>query len=72
LVRVARNVIRYDPAERTLEDISTFVAHRLVYGSPAVMKVVERYISREEFRKALAKTPKLYDLLSARFDFVVH
>jgi len=26
----------------------------------------------EEFRKALAKTPKLYDLLSARFDFVVH
>ena len=55
LLRVARNVIRYDPTERTPEDISTFVAHRQVYGSPADMKVVERYMSREALRKAWRK-----------------
>ena len=43
-----------------------FVASELV----RVARNVIRY--GEEFRKALAKTPKLYDLLSARFDFVVH
>lgn len=29
----------------------------MVYGSPADVKVVEKYVSREEFRKALGDAP---------------
>ncbi len=29
----------------------------MVYGSPADVKVVEKYMPREEFRKALANAP---------------
>jgi len=57
LLRVARKVVWYDAAERTLDDIPTFVAHLMVYGSPTDVKVVEKYMSREEFRKALANAP---------------
>jgi hypothetical protein len=57
LLRVARKVVWYDAAERTLDDIPTFVAHLMVYGSPADVKVVEKYMSREEFRKALGDAP---------------
>ena len=57
LLRVARKVVWYDAAERTLDDIPTFVAHLMVYGSPADVKVVEKYMSREEFRKALGNAP---------------
>ena len=57
LLRVARKVVWYDAAERTLDDVPTFVAHLMVYGSPADVKVVEKYMSREEFRKALGNAP---------------
>jgi len=57
LLWVARKVVWYDAAERTLDDIPTFVAHLMVYGSPADVQVVEKYMSREEFRKALANAP---------------
>ena len=57
LLRVARKVVWYDAAERTLGDIPTFVAHLMVYGSPADVQVVEKYMSREEFRKVLANAP---------------
>jgi len=53
LLRVARKVVWYDAAERTLDDIPTFLAHLMVYGSPADVKLVEQYISPEEFRKAV-------------------
>ena len=57
LLRVARKVVWYDAAERTLDDIPNFVAHLMVYGSPADVEVVEKYMSREEFRKALGNAP---------------
>lgn len=57
LLRVARKVVWYDAAERTLEDIPTFLAHLMVYGSLADVKLVEKYISLEEFRKALGEAP---------------
>ena len=57
LLRVARKVVWDDAPERTLDDIPTFVAHLMVYGSPADVQVVEKYISREEFRTALANAP---------------
>ena len=57
LLRVARKVVWYDAPEKTLDDILTFVAHLMVYGSPADVQVVEKYLSREEFRKALASAP---------------
>jgi hypothetical protein len=57
LVRVAHKVVWYDVPDRALEDIPTFLAHLMVYGSPADVELVERYISLEEFRKALENAP---------------
>ncbi len=57
LLRVARKVVWYDAPERTLEDIPTFLAHLMVYGSPTDVKVVEQCIPLEEFRKALGDAP---------------
>ena len=57
LLRIARKVVWYDVPERTLDDIPTFLAHLMVYGSPADVKAVEKHMSREEFRKALAIAP---------------
>jgi hypothetical protein len=57
LLRVARKVVWYDAAERTLEAIPTFLAHLMVYGSQADVKMVEQYISLDEFRQALGDAP---------------
>jgi hypothetical protein len=57
LLRVARKVVWYDRPEETLGDVKTFLAHLMVYGSPADLRVVERYVSEEQFRKVLAEAP---------------
>jgi len=57
LLRVARKVVWYDAVERTLEDTPTFLAHLMVYGSVADVKLVEKYISLEEFRNSLGNAP---------------
>jgi hypothetical protein len=57
LLRVARKVVWDDAPERTLDDIPTFLAHLMVYGSPSDVHVVEKYMSHEEFRTALANAP---------------
>jgi hypothetical protein len=57
LVRVARKVVWFDPPERTLEDVATFLAHLMVYGSPGDVTVVERYVPEAEFRKVLENAP---------------
>ena len=53
LMRIARKVVWHDPPDRTLADPPTFLAHLMVYGSPADVAMVERYIPEEEFRRAL-------------------
>jgi hypothetical protein len=57
LVRVARKVVWYDSAEQTLSDLRTFLTHLMVYGSPADVAVVERYVPVEEFRGVLENAP---------------
>lgn len=57
LLRVARKVVWFDAPERTLADVPTFLAHLMVYGSPADVSIVERWVPEPEFRKALQDAP---------------
>jgi len=57
LLLVARKVVWYDEPQQTLDDIPTFLAHLMVYGSPADVATVERYLPAEEFRRALTNAP---------------
>jgi hypothetical protein len=57
LLRVARKVVWYDAPQQTLEDIPTFLAQLMVYGSPADVEIVGRYLPIEEFRDALIHAP---------------
>lgn len=57
LIRVARKVVWYDRPEETLADLPNFLAHVMVYGSPADVAVVERFVPPEEFRSVLENAP---------------
>jgi hypothetical protein len=57
LLRVAKKVAWYDSPERTLADLQIFLTQLMVYGSPADVAVVERYVPAEEFRKVLENAP---------------
>lgn len=57
LVQVARKVVWYDSPEDTLADLSTFLTHLMVYGSPTDVTVVERYVPLGEFRRVLENAP---------------
>ena len=57
LIRIARKVVWYDAPEQTLQDLKTFLSHLMVYGSPAEVAFVERYIPKDEFRKVLEDAP---------------
>jgi hypothetical protein len=57
LMQIARKVVWYDAPEQTLAHLPTFLAHLMVYGSPAEVAAVEHYIPQEEFRRALEKAP---------------
>lgn len=57
LIRVARKVVWYDRPEETLGDLPTFLAHVMVYGSPADVAAVEQFVPTEEFRRVLENAP---------------
>jgi hypothetical protein len=57
LLRVARKVVWFDAPEDTLQDLSTFLSHLMVYGSPADVQVAERYIPEAEFLHVLQNAP---------------
>jgi hypothetical protein len=57
LLQIARKVVWYDSPEQTLRDVNTLLVHLMIYGSPEDVAVAERYISKEEFRKALESPP---------------
>jgi hypothetical protein len=57
LIRVPRKVVWYDILENTLADLPTFLAHVIVYGSPADVALVERFVPAEEFRRVLENAP---------------
>lgn len=51
LIWIARKVVWFDAPEQTLQDLKTFLSHLMVYGAPAEVAVVERYIPRTSFGK---------------------
>ncbi len=57
LLRIARKVVWYDAPEETLDDLKTFLAHLMVYGSPADVAIVRRYVPDEEFQRVLKEAP---------------
>ena len=57
LLRVARRVVWYDDPEQTLAELPIFLTQVMVYGSPADVATVERYIPSEEFRRVLENAP---------------
>jgi hypothetical protein len=59
LLRIARKVVWYDRPEQTLADLDTFLAHLMVYGSPAdvAVTVTRQYVPAEEFRRVLENAP---------------
>lgn len=57
LIRTARKVVWYDAPESALRDAKTFLAHLMVYGSPADIAVVEQYVPKDEFRTVLEDAP---------------
>ena len=57
LLRIARKVVWYDQPEQTLEDLDTFLANLMVYGSPMDVAVTGQYVPVEEFRRVLENAP---------------
>jgi len=47
----------YDKPEETLADLPTFLAHVMVYGSPADVAMVQQFVPEEEFKKVLENEP---------------
>ena len=54
---MARKVVWYDRPEETLADVPTFLAHVMVYGSPADVAAVEQFVPPEDFRRVLENAP---------------
>jgi len=57
LLRVVKKVVWYDRPEEALADLPAFLSQVMVYGSPADVTVVERYVPAVEFRKVLENPP---------------
>ena len=57
LERIARRVVWFEEPGKALEDLRTFLAQLMVYGTAADVKVVESYVGEEEFRKVLEEAP---------------
>jgi hypothetical protein len=57
LLKVAPNVIWFEPPERALADPVRFLAYLMTYGTAEEVAVVMRYVGLEEFREALEHAP---------------
>ena len=57
LIRVARKVVWFDSPEESLADLPTFLTHVMVYGTPADVAVVERFVPAGEFKRVLENAP---------------
>jgi hypothetical protein len=57
LLKMARRVIWFEPAEVALADPVRFLAYLMAYGTVDEIAVVQRYISLDDFREALEKAP---------------
>ncbi len=54
---MARRVVWYDDPEQTLSDLPTFLAHSMVFGSPADLAVIMAHVPELELRRVLEQPP---------------
>ncbi|HMC58440.1 MAG TPA: hypothetical protein VKJ01_04535, partial [Candidatus Solibacter sp.] len=54
---VARKVVWYEIPEEALGDLPSFLVQAMVFGSPADIAAVERFVPAEEFRMVLENAP---------------
>jgi hypothetical protein len=57
LLKVAPNVIWFEPPERALADPIRFLAYLMTYGTIEDIAVVRRYLGLDDFREALEQAP---------------
>jgi hypothetical protein len=57
MLKVALNVIWFEPPERALAKPVRFLAYLMTYGTAEEVAVVMRYVSLEDFREALGNAP---------------
>jgi hypothetical protein len=57
MLKVAPNVIWFEPPERALADPVRFLAYLMTYGTAAEVAVVMRYVGLDELREALERAP---------------
>jgi hypothetical protein len=57
MLRVAPNVIWFEPPERALADPIRFLAYLMTYGTADEVAVVMRYVTLDDFREALEQAP---------------
>jgi hypothetical protein len=54
---VARRVIWFEPPEQALSDPVRFMAYALTYARHEDLRVIRRYVSDDDLREALDRTP---------------
>jgi hypothetical protein len=57
MLKVAPNVIWFEPPERALADPIRFLAYLMTYGTAEEVAVVMRHVSLDDFREALERAP---------------
>jgi hypothetical protein len=57
LLRVAPNVVWFEPPEKALANPVRFLAYLMTYGTLEDIAVVQRYLGLEDFREALEQAP---------------
>lgn len=54
---VARRVVRFEEATEAFEDPIRFMAYAMTHAKHEDMKTLRRYVSDDDFREALDRTP---------------
>lgn len=68
LLRVAKRMVWFKPAEETLGDPVLFLCHVMTYGTHQDLKVVRNLFSEEDLREALKQAyPGIFDPRSWSF-----
>jgi hypothetical protein len=56
-LKVASNVIWFEPPERALDEPIRFLSYLMTYGTLDEVLVVMRYLDLDDFREALERAP---------------
>lgn len=56
-LELARRIVWFEPAEKSLSDPIRFMAYAMTYALPEDMRSIRRYVSDDDFREALDQAP---------------